>query len=64
MRVIYDVTPQVLPGTEEPTVPEEMLTPGLEEEELGIYWERHQENSHFIFEMSGRRQYLELFGIV
>ena len=36
MRVIYDVTPQVLPGVEEPTVLEGMLTPGLEQEEVEI----------------------------
>ena len=34
MKVIYDVTPQVLPGVEEPTVLEGMLTSGLEEVEI------------------------------
>ena len=35
----------------------------LEEEELGTYQGRHQENSCFIFEMSGHWQYLKLLDL-
>ena len=63
MRVIYDVTPQVIPGVEKPTVPEGMLTPGLREEELEINWEDIKRVLTSFFEMSGHRQYLKLLEI-